>query len=154
MNLLNLFKKKREPKIIGTHIIDGDGFVTTDFKYPYKIILFVYADGRTKKRFIEKWMFSESDSHLVYSKETELWDYVTVTCVLEEAMKRCGITEYNYGYDEEIMNHAKCVVRELKAHHVSFRYCEGEEYDFRCEHKMKEVQFLRYAKFLNAENTN
>ena len=154
MNLLNLFRKKREPKIIGTHLIDGDGFVTINFKYPYKIILFIYSDGKVKKRFIEKWMFSESDSRLIDSEKTELWDYMTVTCVLKEAMKRCGISEYSYDYDKEIMDHARCIVRELKAHNVRFIYCEGEEYDFRCDYKMKEIQFLRYAKLLNAENGN
>lgn len=154
MNILNLFKKKRVPKVVSANLINGDGFVTSAFEYPYKIMLFIYDDGSVKKRVVEKSRFAESDKHFFDTREVFLWDYMTVSCVLTEAIKRCGIDEYSYEYDAEVMGYAKHIVRELRAHNIRFIYCKDEESDFRYYYKMKEVQFLHYAKFLNAENAN
>lgn len=151
MNILSLFKKKREPKVVSTHLIDGDGFVTIGFEYPYKIMLFVYDDGSVKKGIVEKNRFAEGDKHFFDTKEVYLWDYMTVYCVLTEAIRRCDIDEYSYEYDAKVMGYAKHIVKELKAHNVRFMYCKGEESDFRHSYKMNEVQFLHYVKFLNAE---
>lgn len=154
MNILNIFKRKREPKVVSCNVIDGNGFVTSNFKYPYKIMILVYDDGCVKKRILEKSNFSENDEHFFCDKEVFLWDYMLVSPVLTEAIKRCGIDEYSYDYDAEIMAYAKQIVRELRAHNVRFIYVDEEEIEFRHYYKMKEVQFLYYAKFLNAENIN
>lgn len=153
MNVLNFLRRKREPKVVSSTVIDGDGFVTSNFKYPCKIMILVYDDGCVKKRILEKSNFSENDEHFFCDKEVLLWDYMCVSSVLTEAIKRCGIDEYSYNYDTEIMACARQIVCELRAHNVRFIYSDGEEVDFRHDYKMKEVQFLYYAKFLNAENT-
>lgn len=79
---------------------------------------------------------------------------MTVSSVLQESIKRCGLKKYSYEFDGEIMENAKLLVRDLKLHNIRFVYFKGEEYDFRIEYEMKESQFLHYAKFLNAENDN
>lgn len=147
----NKFNKK---EVVSSYLIDGDGLVTIDFEYPYKVMVFVYNDGSVEKKIVNRYCFTEDDKFFFEKEYKALWDYMTVSSVLQESIKRCGLKKYSYEFDGEIMENAKLLVRDLKLHNIRFVYFKGEEYDFRIEYEMKESQFLHYAKFLNAENDN
>lgn len=117
-------------------------------------MVLVYNDGSVEKKIVNRGCFTEDNKFFFEKEYKALWDYMTVSSVLREAIKRCRLKEYSYEFDSEIMENARLLVRDLKLHNIRFIYCEGEECDFRIDYGMKEVQFLHYAKILNAENEN
>ena len=153
MKILDFFRKKGTRKfLVNSHIIDGNGFVTSSFEYPYKIIVFVYNDCSVEKRIVMKECFSEEDKHFYDKEPKRLFDYATVLCVLKEAIKRCGLKEYRYEYDSDIMNETREIVKGLRSHSIRLIHFEGDE-EYSIEYiGMNKVQYLHYVKLLNAEH--
>lgn len=54
----NKFNKK---EVVSSYLIDGDGLVTIDFEYPYKVMVFVYNDGSVEKKIVNRYCFTEDD---------------------------------------------------------------------------------------------
>lgn len=153
MKILDFFRNKGAKKVlVNSHIIDGNGFVTSSFEYPYKIIVFVYNDCSVEKRIVLKEYFSEEDKFFYDKEPKRLYDCATVLRVLKEAIRRCGLKEYRYEYDSDIMKEAREIVKGLRSHSVRFIHFEGDEEYSINEIGMNEVQYLYYVKLLNAEH--